>query len=121
MYKIEKMPPSIEIGYTGETGIRTIEIDMSAWMEKNPDAVPCIVHIRPGEAESDAYVAGTDFDDNILSWTIQDTDLGTAEGEGQAQIWLVETVDETVTMKRTSKTVRTKVRRAIPIPEEDDT
>ena len=88
MYKIGSLPHSIPIGYTGETNFRTIEIDMTAWMEKMPAGVPSIVHIRPGESKADAYVAVTEFDTetNVLTWNITAADIGTLEGEGEMQI-----------------------------------
>ena len=79
MYRIGSMPLSIDIGYVGETAFRTIEIDMTEWMKDTPDGVPSIVHVRPGESKSDAYVAVTEFDEetNVLSWTVTAADIGT--------------------------------------------
>ena len=33
MYYIDSLPSMIEIGYTGEEKFRTVQIDMSAWMD----------------------------------------------------------------------------------------
>lgn len=100
MYKIGQMPKSLELGYIGENLFRTVEIDMSAWVEKLPGGVPSIIHIQPGKTEADAYIADTSFDTetNVLSWTITDADLGTMDsdnnGEGEIQIWMQEETDD---------------------------
>lgn len=113
MFKIDKMPSSISIGYTGETCFREINIDMSAWMEKMPTGVPSIIHIRPWETKEDAYIAATTFEDNILTWVITDADLGTEEGEGEMQIWLEEEENDSITKRGKSIKVTTKVIEAV--------
>ena len=106
MYKIGQMPKSLELGYIGENLFRTIEIDMSAWVEKLPGGVPSIIHIQPGKTVADAYIADTDFDEdtNVLSWTITDADLGTLDsenyGEGDIQIWMEEEIVNDSVTKR---------------------
>ena len=92
MFEINKLPGSMDIGFTGEKNFRKIEIDMSAWMEDMPYGVPSIVHILPGDTAEDAYIAVTEFDreTNVLSWTITEADLGAIDGEGTARIWLEE-------------------------------
>ena len=121
MYKIGSMPKSIPIGYTGETNFRKIEIDMNAWLDKMPDGVPSIVHVRPGESKTDAYVAVTEFDreTGILSWTITAADIGTLEGEGEMQVWLEETENDTVNKRGKSVIVTTKVIEAANDPDEN--
>lgn len=111
MYKIGSMPHSIQIGFTGETNFRSIEIDMTAWMEKMPAGVPSIIHIRPGEPKENAYIAATTFDTetNVLTWVITAGDIGTVEGDGEMQIWLEETESDTVTKRGKSVKVTTKV------------
>jgi len=120
MYKIGSMPKSIPIGYTGETRFRKIEIDMNAWLEKMPAGVPSIVHVRPGESKTDAYVAVTEFDQEsgILSWTITAADIGTLEGEGEMQVWLEETENDTISKRGKSVKVITKVIDAVNDPDE---
>ena len=118
MYQIGKMPGSIDIGYIGETNFRKIEIDMKAWMKDTPDGVPCIVHIRPGETQSDAYVANTSFDTekNILTWEITEADIGPLEGEGLMQVWLEEYDDNVVVKRGKSINVITKVTASVDDP-----
>lgn len=119
MFEIDKMPSSIDIGYTGETCFRDIKIDMSAWMEKMPTGVPSIIHIRPWETKEDAYIAATTFADNILTWVITDADLGTQEGEGEMQIWLEEEENDSIIKRGKSIKVTTKVIEAADDPAED--
>lgn len=88
MYDINRLPNIIDIGYTGEEKFRTIQIDMSAWMPIIPHGEAYIVHIRPGETRRDAYIADTTFQDNILTWEIKATDLGSVEGIGKMEVWL---------------------------------
>lgn len=109
MFNISKLPGSIDIGYVGETNFRTIEIDMTPWMESNPDGVPSIVCIRPKEKKADAYVAATTFENNVLSWTITAGDIGSHEGTGEIQIWLEEEENETVNKRGKSVKVKTIV------------
>ena len=85
MYEVERLPQNIDIGYTGEQDCRTIEIDMSAWVAKVPDGQPILMHIRPGESEP--YPVEITFEDNILTWSVSDEDLGTKEGTGLLQVW----------------------------------
>lgn len=119
MYDIERMPQWVEIGYTGETQYRTIEIDMSAWLQTMPDGVPSIVHIRPGESEADAYIAATSFSDGILSWTISASDLGDNEGTGLAQVWLEENENDTLNKLGMSAVFATLVRQSLSDNESD--
>lgn len=113
MYYIEKMPSQIDIGFTGELMFRKVEIDMSAWMEEMPEGVPSIVHIRPGETESDAYIAATTFENNILTWDITNSDLGSVEGVGTAQIWLEEEANESIVKRGKSILVATMIHQSI--------
>lgn len=88
MYKINHMPSVIEIGHIGENRFRPIEIDMQAWLAVIPSGVASIIHIRPGETETDAYITDAEMSNGILRWTPTAGDLGAIEGYGQMQIWL---------------------------------
>lgn len=92
MYDIDKMPSSIDVGYTGETNFNSIEINMAPWVSKSPGGSPKILYMRPGESE--ASLATTTFEDNILTWTITDDVLGTREGTGLFQVWFADTDEE---------------------------
>ena len=86
MYNIERLPQSLDIGFTGEKDFRKIEIDMSAWAELIPQGVPKIYNIAPS-ASSINYSSFT-YIDNILVWNISEADLGTYEGIGLCQFEL---------------------------------
>lgn len=109
MFEIDKLPQSIDIGFTGEHAFRTIQIDMTAWMESMPNGIPIIVHIRPGQSEADAYVATTTFANNILTWEIAMSDLGNEEGTGIAQVWLEDATGLTVNHRGKSAVFTTVV------------
>lgn len=113
MYDINNMPQSIEIGYTGETNYRTIEIDMSKWLETMPEGYPSIVHICPGKTTADAYIANTTFADGILSWTISASDLGATEGTGLAQVWMEAVENYTLNKEGRSAVFATIVRQSL--------
>ena len=108
MHDIEHLPGIFTLGYIGENEFRTIEIDMSAWLEKIPNGVASIVHIRPGESSGDAYLAITSFEDGILRWPITMYDLGNYEGYGSMQISLSGT-NANGTKVGESEIVRTRV------------
>lgn len=107
------MPNQIDIGFTGEKNFRNVEIDMTKWMMRMPNGYPSIVHIRPGEKTSDAYIAVTTFENNILTWIVSDADLGPKEGIGLAQIWLEETQNDSVVKRGKSIKVATQIHGAI--------
>ena len=88
MYDIEHLPGIFTLGYLGETNFRTIEIDMSAWLDEIPNGVASVIHIRPGESADQAYMAITSFENGILRWTITALDLGNYDGYGTMQISL---------------------------------
>lgn len=120
MYEIQHLPKVIELGYTGENGFRTIEINMAAWLEVLPNGVASIVHIRPGETDSDAYVATTTMEDGILRWTLSNGDLGDVEGYGQIQIFLEEEGEDETTNRGKSTIVQSFVRAGV-VPESSET
>ena len=96
MHKVNQLPQNIDIGYIGEQLFRPIEIDMTPWMGIMPNGVPSIVHTRPGEGDDDAYIVATTFENNVLTWTVSASDLGTEEGVGIAQVWLEEEENNTL-------------------------
>lgn len=123
MYDIEHLPATIYIGFTGEMNLRTVQFDMTAWMEEMPDGVPRIIHIKPGESEADAYPVEISFIDNILTWTVTQSDLGQVEGAGVAQIWLEEMDNQSgvlnVVKRSKSAIVSTIIYKAIDDPNEE--
>lgn len=113
MYKIENLPSLINIGFSGEKNFRKVEIDMTAWMEEMPEGVPSIVHIRPEESASDAYIVNTTFEDNILTWIVSAGDLGSVEGVGTAQVWLEEEENSSIVKRGKSILFATQINGAI--------
>lgn len=109
MYSIDKLPSVIEIGRAGEKNFREVEFDLSAWMVEMPAGVPSLIVNRPGESEDAAYIAGTTFADNILTWTVTDSDTAFV-GTGNIQIWLEEEDPETLTTGKRGKSVIVAVR-----------
>lgn len=97
MYEIERLPQSIDIGYTGEMDFRTVQIDMSEWVAKMPEGQPTLMHLRPGEY--DPYPVTITYENNIITWSVTDGDLGTSEGTGLLQVWFG-VQDETEVMRQ---------------------
>lgn len=110
---VNHLPANVMIGYVGETGFRTIEFDMTEWLADMPDGVPSLIHIRPGESMSDAYICATTFEDGILRWTVGAGDIGTVEGYGQLQVWLEEEANNILNKRGKSALIQTIVRGAI--------
>lgn len=116
MYEIDKMPSVIDIGYIGEKNFRTIEIDMTAWMDLMPEGIPSIVHIRPEDGNEDAYIVSTTFEDNIMTWVVTAGDLGSVSGVGTAQIWLEEEENDSVVKRGKSILVTTRINESLGEP-----
>ena len=112
MYDIMHLPGVIELGFTGENDFRPIEFDLRPWLQRMPDGVASIIHIRPGETASNAYVVATEFEEGILTWTPCLADLGNNEGYGQAQIWLEEVLTDGTRRGKSAK-IQTYVQGAV--------
>jgi len=113
MYDIMHLPGIIEIGYTGENLFRTLEIDMKPWLQILPGGSASIVNIRQGDSVADGYVTSASMGtDGVLRWQPTAADLGSEEGYGQIQIYLVETEGGT-TRRGKSAVVQTFVRGSI--------
>ena len=66
MYNITNLS-RVHAGRQGETGLRKVVIDCSAWTQSYPDLSIALVAIRPGETEP--YVpTGVTLSDGILTW-----------------------------------------------------
>ena len=94
MYNADSLPQYIEIGYVGEKLFREAQFDMSGW--DIPDGVPAVVYERP--LEKVAYRPSVTYEDGILTWVVDDTDLGSA-GVGRIQL----------EMKSTTKARKSKI------------
>ena len=89
MFEIGKLG-RIDLGYQGENKARTIEIDMTAWLEDFPGSAVGIMVKRPNE--DTFYPAGIVRDGNIISWNITRADVS-IPGEGEAQVILTNAED----------------------------
>ena len=96
----------LELGQAGENLVRTIQIDVGAWLEQWPDASIFIVALRPGEVTP--YVASTTTEGSILSWELLAVDTGKL-GVGWAEVRAMGT-DGIV---KKSRIIRTVVDRSI--------
>ena len=93
----------LELGYVGETESRSIQIDVSEWLERWPQAVIAIWVRRPDKT---GYTAATEVEDGILTWNVTAGDVAQA-GDGMAQIKALDPMDTGAIYK--SRTVATKI------------
>jgi len=77
------------LGVQGENLAKTIEIDVSHWMELFPNAAISIWHQRNGDDTPSATGSTLDRENKILKWSPTNTDTYVA-GEGKAEIRLTE-------------------------------
>lgn len=83
MFEIGKLP-SLDLGYQGENKVRTIDIDMTAWLEEYPGSKVALMVKRPDE---DVYYPAGRMEGNVLLWVIDRADRQYA-GRGEAQVIL---------------------------------
>lgn len=83
VFEIGKLP-SLDLGYQGENKVRTIEIDISAWLEDYPGSKVAMMVKRPDE---DTYYPAGKQEGNVLTWVIDRADRVIA-GQGEAQVIL---------------------------------
>lgn len=86
MYKIDELPALISVGNLGEGESRTLEFDVTPWLEEFPGGLMGISYIRPGEGKI-WPACGVERAGNILRWTIGDHALAKS-GTGTAVIRL---------------------------------
>lgn len=100
MFEIGKLP-SLDLGYQGENKVRTIDIDMTAWLEEYPGAKVALMVKRPDE---DTYYPAGKMEGNVLLWVINRADRQYA-GRGEAQVILKGEDD----VELRTRVVRTKI------------
>ena len=83
MLIIDNLPYALPLGKQTETGVTTITIDMSPWLDQWPGMETVIMATRPGESE--AYPAATRMDGSSIVWTVNGADTAIA-GRGTAEI-----------------------------------
>lgn len=102
MLIIDNLPYALPLGNQTETGVTTITIDMSPWLDQWPGMETVIMATRPGE--SAAYPAATHMEGNCIVWTVNGADTAIA-GRGTAEILgLVDGV------RKLSQIVRTRIK-----------
>ena len=102
MLIIDNLPYALSLGNQTETGVTTITIDMSPWLDQWPGMETVIMATRPGE--SAAYPAVTRMDGSSIVWTVNGADTAIA-GRGTAEILgLVDGV------RKLSQIVRTRIK-----------
>lgn len=102
MLIIDNLPYALPLGKQTETGVTTITIDMSPWLDQWPGMETVIMATRPGE--SAAYPAATRMDGSNIVWTVNGADTAIA-GRGTAEILgLVDGV------RKLSQIVRTRIK-----------
>ena len=75
----------LPLGYVGESGTRTISIDMKAWLDEYPGALIMVQVIRP--VDHYKYPAAYTKTDGVIHWTVDGSEVMYA-GKGLAQIAL---------------------------------
>lgn len=73
---------SLPLGYVGEGGTRTIEIDVSEWLNRWPTAEIVVHVLRPDKYP---YLPVTTVEDGVLKWTVQRDEVA-VRGRGKAFI-----------------------------------
>lgn len=73
---------SLPLGYVGEGGTRTIEIDVSEWLNRWPTAEIVVHVLRPDKYP---YLPVTTVKDGVLKWTVQRDEVS-VRGRGKAFI-----------------------------------
>lgn len=76
---------NISLGWQGENNSRTVQVDVSAWLQQWPGATIDLLVQRPGEDEF--YPADTKVENGILEWKLSRSDVQ-LDGEGKAQMVL---------------------------------
>lgn len=81
MYEIGRLT-RLDLGYQGESDTRVIKIDVSAWLERFPEASIVIQVLRP---DGKKYLRSCKPVDGVMTWVI-DKDEVSVPGYGMAQI-----------------------------------
>ena len=92
---------SLLLGYVGENGTRTIEIDVSEWLQRWPTA-EIVVHIlRPDKYP---YLPVPKVTDGILRWTVDRSEVE-VRGRGLAYISAIDLKTHTEYKSRVVQTI----------------
>ena len=92
------LPGSVQIGYKGEKGAREIRLDISAELERWPDATPQLIYRRP--VEVDAYPVVTTLESQTLIWAPDEFATEVNGSTGAAQIIFTDSSNEIIGKSR---------------------
>lgn len=84
MWKIEKLPASINLGNQIENDTKIIQIDVSAWNTLYPGCAYHITAMRPGDT-GNWPVTGVTHADGVLTWAVPNT-VTSVPGQGSLVI-----------------------------------
>lgn len=84
MWKIEKLPASINLGNQVENDTKIIQIDVSAWNTLYPGCAYHITAMRPGDT-GNWPVTGVTHADGVLTWVVPNT-VTSVPGQGSLVI-----------------------------------
>ena len=105
VYDIENLPQSITIGRQGEEHSKTLEFDISPWLEVHP-AMQCAITMADGASSTSRLLTGVSQGGDILSWSVC-KDATKTPGEGSIVIRGILIIDDgenqTVVEKRSAK------------------
>ena len=73
---------SLPLGYVGEGGTRTLEIDVSEWLNRWPTAEIVVHVLRPDKYPN---LPVTTVENGVLKWTVQRDEVA-VRGRGKAFI-----------------------------------
>lgn len=100
--KLTRLP----LGYSGESGTRKIQIDMTAWMKAFVGAVIVVYALRPDRYP---YFPAIEMQDNTLTWEVDAAEVS-IPGKGWAQI---AAVDPKTGKEYHSRVVQTEVYKSL--------
>ena len=90
MLKINELA-RLYLGIQGENGVRSITVDVSAWINLYPNGSVTVWHKRCGDSTPSATGAEYDSDTQTVTWDITSVDTFVA-GIGEAEFRLIEKI-----------------------------
>lgn len=107
----------LDLGYVGENASRCIEINVSDWLGRWPNAIIALTVQRP--TEDDLYIPATEIENGILSWLVLQSDTAIA-GEGLAQFRALDPESGSCYVSRVVETIVTESMYGTTDPEAPD-
>ena len=104
MYYVENMPETLDLSYRVENKVIILDFNFQKWVDDyGEDGSIQIRHKRNGD-EYAYIVASVSVSDNVIHWTVSDTD-NAVQGFGEAELWYL--VDD---VKKASAVCNTEVK-----------